>query len=91
MGKVIPFYKPITSKDIRVETKAMTFGKHKGKDFDDVPASYMLWLWEQDWIEDAYPDVYSYIKKNLNMLQQDAEIQEERFNDAKDNWFGDQD
>ena len=54
-----------------METKTMTFGKHKGEDLAEVEAHYLLWLWEQDWI-DEHPDIYNYIEKNLRMLRQDA-------------------
>jgi len=45
----------------------MPFGKHKGAPMQDVPASYLFWLW----INDVQEPVKGYIKENLNELKQD--------------------
>lgn len=56
----------------------MPFGKHKGQDLDDVPASYLLWFYEQDWAM-QYPEVLKYVKKNIQAIKEDALYQEEEF------------
>lgn len=45
----------------------MPFGKHNGTKLKDVPASYLLWLFEQPWIKD-WPGLYAYLKKNEDLL-----------------------
>lgn len=49
----------------------MPFGKHKGECIGEVPASYLLWLAEQDWIEKWGP-VKKYIDKKYQQLEQEA-------------------
>ena len=44
----------------------MPFGKHKGKKLANVPASYLLWLFDQDWIK---PDMKLYINENMDALK----------------------
>lgn len=47
----------------------MPFGKYKGKPMADVPASYLLWLWN-DGLKNktATSDVAAYIAENLHCL-----------------------
>lgn len=49
--------------------KKMTFGKHKGTPVCEVPASYLLWLYYTDWLEDSYQGLYEYIKRRLGALR----------------------
>lgn len=44
------------------------FGKHatEGKKLKDVPDSYFIWLYGQDWFEDKYPELYDYVVKNAS-------------------------
>lgn len=44
----------------------MPFGKHQGKKMEDVPASYLLWLWNDDV---QHPDVRAYIEDNMSVLK----------------------
>lgn len=54
----------------------MPFGKHKGTAMANVPASYLLWLWEQ-W-NNSMPEGYAnesvkaYIKDNLDELEMEV-------------------
>ena len=50
----------------------MQFGKYKGKKMKDVPASYLIWCYEQDWILKD-PDLFTYIDTNWNALEQEVE------------------
>lgn len=44
------------------------FGKYKGQALDDVPASYLLWLADQDWV-DKFPDIKNYIERNRQGIE----------------------
>lgn len=45
----------------------MPFGKHKGERLGDVPASYLLWLGNQDLRR--YPELKKYIDDNRKALE----------------------
>jgi len=45
----------------------MPFGKHKGKQLQDVPPSYLLWLF------DSCNPLCEYIEKNRDLLEKEAE------------------
>jgi len=49
------------------DTDLMPFGKHKGAKMEDVPASYLLWLWNQGAI--SHPGVKAYIENSLSALE----------------------
>lgn len=38
---------------------------HAGKSIEDVPRSYLEWLYEQDWFEERDPDLYIEIEDVL--------------------------
>ena len=44
----------------------MPWGKHKGKRMEDVPAKYLVWLWENDKCNGVVKD---YIDDNWDALQ----------------------
>lgn len=44
----------------------MPFGKHKGLRMIDVPADYLLWIYEQDWCKGS---LRAYIEENIDALQ----------------------
>lgn len=44
----------------------MPFGIHKGKEMANVPASYLLWLYENN---KCGGDVKAYIEDNLDVIQ----------------------
>lgn len=46
----------------------MPFGKHKGVPMQDVPASYLHWLWSNG-KEHEHDPVAEYIRKNLDVLK----------------------
>jgi uncharacterized protein (DUF3820 family) len=50
----------------------INFGKYKGQDIEDVPASYLAWLGEQDFIG-KFPDVKNYIEKNRKGIEKQIE------------------
>ncbi len=64
----------------------MPWGKHKGEKLMDVPASYLLWLFEQTWIKD-YPGLHAYLKKNEDLLM--SEKNEDRSCSPDDDSFRD--
>lgn len=49
----------------------LDFGKYKGKPMSQVPASYLLWCNEQDWIQNK-PRLQRYIQKNMDALEEEA-------------------
>jgi hypothetical protein len=49
----------------------MPFGVHKGKPLGEVPAQYLAWLREQEWIAD-WPKVLAYI--DANVVELDVEL-----------------
>jgi hypothetical protein len=60
------------------DNSPMPWGKHKGKPLKELPADYLLWLYEQPWIKD-WPALYGYLKKNEDLLM--AEKQQEMIDD----------
>lgn len=47
------------------------FGKYKGVPYEDVPASYLLWLGDQPWISD-WLSVRLYIESNRKILEEEV-------------------
>lgn len=47
------------------DSDPMPYGVHKGKDMEDVPAGYLLWLLDN---QRATPPVESYIYRNMDVL-----------------------
>ena len=52
----------------------MPFGKHKGQSVDDVPAKYLDWLRDQDFVRTDHPHIWKYITDNEDVI--DSEIDE---------------
>ena len=48
----------------------MPFGLHKDKKMANVPATYLLYIFEKGWIKD--PGVKQYVVDNLDGLRQEA-------------------
>lgn len=48
----------------------ITFGLHKGKDLQDVPAKYLLWLETQSWVD---LKLKAYIIDNRQVLEKEIE------------------
>ena len=62
----------------------MDFGKYKGSPLSNVPASYLLWLAEQEFKYPAFKDyVDSYVEKYQEVLLKEKE--EERRNYYENN------
>ena len=51
------------------DTSPMPFGKHKGVPMQDVPASYLHYLWTTGKETDKQCPVAVYIRKNLSALR----------------------
>lgn len=47
------------------------FGKHKGKMLSQVPADYLLWLYDQPRLD---PKLKVYIEENKDALNQESKI-----------------
>ena len=56
----------------------MPFGKHKGKDMDEVPAGYLLWLYDelQGDSKPVAKALMDYIEDNRDVLEK--EVKEHR-------------
>lgn len=52
----------------------MPFGKHKDEKLGDVPGGYLLWAYNEKDLMDRYPGLYLYIKSNMRIISQDADI-----------------
>lgn len=53
------------------DTDLMPFGKYKGTPMQDVPASYLHWLWSSGKQSDNLCPVADYIRRNLSALKQE--------------------
>lgn len=49
----------------------MPFGKHRGEAMQDVPASYLHWLWTEGGNGNMHGPVADYIRRNLHALKQE--------------------
>lgn len=53
------------------DASTMPFGKHKGKKMANVPAAYLLWLWNNR-DDTGVGEVWDYIKDNLEDIKIEA-------------------
>lgn len=51
------------------DTSPMPFGKYKGTPMQDVPASYLFWLWSNGKEHERTCPVHDYIRRNLDVLR----------------------
>lgn len=49
------------------DTDLMPFGKYKGEKMANVPASYLIWLYDS---KKCFGDVLKYIIDNMDILKQ---------------------
>ncbi len=52
------------------DTDPMPFGKYNGDPMQDVPASYLHWLWKEIQY-DKTSNVGDYIRRNIDALKQE--------------------
>lgn len=55
------------------DNSIMPFGMHKGKQLCNVPASYLLWLLDQQWARSDWPLLIEYIRDNKSVLEYEVE------------------
>ena len=53
------------------DTDKMPFGKYRGEPMQDVPASYLHWLWSNGKEHDNLCQVADYIRRNKTALEQE--------------------
>lgn len=53
------------------DTDPMPFGKYKGQKMQDVPASYLHWLWCEGKKHEKLCPVADYIRRNKSALEQE--------------------
>lgn len=56
------------------DSDLMPFGKYKGKEMEDVPAQYLLWLYSEG-CDNEY--VIDYVEENLDVLRKELREFEE--------------
>jgi hypothetical protein len=54
----------------------MPFGKHKGKKMANVPAYYLMWLWEN--ADNLRDPLKSYIEKNLDVIKDEIKKSQQK-------------
>ena len=52
------------------DTTLMPFGKYKGKELQDIPASYLLWLYNEDL---NHLQLKEHIEDNMEVLEKEIE------------------
>jgi uncharacterized protein (DUF3820 family) len=52
------------------DNSPMPFGKYKGQKMENVPASYLLWLYDEN---KCNREVRDYIKDNLDVLEDETD------------------
>ena len=50
----------------------MPFGKHKDTPMQDVPANYLLWLWDNGVHKQPGKPIHAYIKKSFSALMKEC-------------------
>ena len=60
----IKMNKPLT------DTCSMPFGEHADKDMEDVPASYLIWYYDQNF-PNQNKRVMEYVKENMDALRKE--------------------
>lgn len=53
------------------DQSAMPFGKHAGLKMEDVPAKYLLWLWDNGVHREKSP-LSEYIRESFSALETEA-------------------
>jgi len=54
------------------DSDLMPFGKHKNHRLDDIPASYLLWLYDQDGFKNRNAELADYIDENRVLLEKEV-------------------
>lgn len=50
----------------------MPFGKYKGQKLANVPSEYLLYIFDQDWLQEG--GLKEYIKLNKHTLEQEVKL-----------------
>lgn len=50
----------------------MPFGKHRGEKLSEVPAQYLLWIWDNGIYADPAIGMHHYIKEAFSALETEA-------------------
>lgn len=54
------------------DSDLMTWGKYKGEKLGNVPASYLLWFFEQPWAKE-HKELFAYVESGFKHLVKEAE------------------
>jgi hypothetical protein len=55
-------------KKIIEDTELMPFGKYKGKEMAEVPASYLMWFRDNVPVSSGNKPIHDYIDENIDVL-----------------------
>ena len=67
-----------TEKDQKRRDYRMRFGKYKGEKLDDIPASYLLWIYDE--VENLDDILKGYIRDNYLRLEKEKHEMSEDWN-----------
>jgi hypothetical protein len=70
-GEQVESTKTFSPMSMLTDNDPMPFGKHKGEPMQDIPATYLHWLWQSGLKDDKQSDVADYIRANLDALKQE--------------------
>jgi len=77
VGSSRPFFSSLQNHMAKfTDESKLTFGKFNGKMLKDVPASYLVWLYNQ-MVDDPRILLFNYLKENLAALEQEVGDEEE--------------
>lgn len=58
-------------KNVDEEKIILSFGIHQGKDIEDVPDRYLLWMWE-NWKGARVGKLWDYLRENIDAIKKNA-------------------
>jgi len=67
--KGTPIYSETASTEPYTDATPMPFGEHKGKALVNVPGSYLIWLYDNDF---AKGRLATYIRQNMDALRKEG-------------------
>ena len=58
-------------KNVDEEKIILSFGVYIGKDIEDVPDKYLLWIWE-NWKGAMVGKLWDYLRENIDAIKKNA-------------------
>lgn len=73
--------KPIVNSKTAVSLKTgefvIPFGQYKGTPLDKVPANYLDWLRDQDWIPQKFPEIALYLQQHAKLIDEELDDEDQ--------------